>query len=96
MGTKDELEAAKLERELVKLRLAAWSDYIGFATSKVTAVASIVCGGLDIVSPSLIPHIPQPHYLLGGRLAIRTPSWGKTVRLMSGRCDVAFWNCAVY
>jgi len=70
MGTKDELEAAKLERELVKLRLAAWTDYIGFATSKATAVASIVCGGLDIVSPNLIPHISQPQYLLGGGLAL--------------------------
>ena len=72
MGTKDELEAARLEPELVKLRLAAWSDYIGFATSKSIAVSSIVCGGLDIFSPSLNHHISQPQYLLGGGLALLT------------------------
>lgn len=76
MASKNELEAAKRERDIIEIRtkakIAAWNQYISFGTSKVAGLTAIVCGGLDVLNPNVIPHIPHPEYLLGGGFALLT------------------------
>jgi hypothetical protein len=74
MASKEDLESAKRDMQVKELqrksRIAAWNDYISFGTSKAGDLTAIVCGGLDVLNPSLIPHIPHPEMLLGGGLAL--------------------------
>ena len=76
MATKDDLDSAKLDQGIIDIqrraKLAAWNDYISFATSKLTGLAGVVCGGLDLLNPTLIPHIPHPDLVLGSGLALLT------------------------
>jgi hypothetical protein len=80
MITKEEFEAAKRELNIGQLKrretLAAWNEYTGFFISKLCGLVAAICGGLDLIYPSLIPHIPHPEMFLGTGLAILT---GKTL-----------------
>jgi len=71
---KEEFDAAKRALEVKQLqrkdRLAALNEYVGFAVSKLAGLGALVFGGLDIINPSLIPHIPHPEYALGTGLAL--------------------------
>ena len=77
---KEEFDAAKRALEVKQLqrkdRLAALNEYVGFAVSKLAGLGALVFGGLDIINPSLIPHIPHPEYALGTGLALLT---GKSI-----------------
>lgn len=80
MITKEDFEAAKRALNIRQLErrenLAAWNEYTGFIISKLCGLAAVICGGLDLIYPSLIPHIPHPEMFLGTGLAILT---GKTL-----------------
>jgi len=80
MASKEELAAAKRGLQIKdlqrKARIAAWNEYIGFGVSKAGGLAAAVCGGLDLLNPALIPHIPHPEAFLGGGLALLT---GKSI-----------------
>jgi hypothetical protein len=80
MSSKKELGEYEYELKIQALqrkeRLQAWNDYTAFATSKLSGVTAVVCGGLDVVNPSLIPHISHPEMLLGAGLGLLT---GKSV-----------------
>jgi hypothetical protein len=77
--TKEEYEATKRALEIRKMQRkeapAALDSYTGFAVSKLAGLVLVVCGGLGIISPSLM-HIPHPAYKFGVGLALLT---GKSI-----------------
>jgi len=56
--TREEIEVRALLRNE---RLAAWSDYIGFVTAKVTGAAGLIGGTVALLDPGVlnVPHAPQ-------------------------------------
>jgi hypothetical protein len=74
MASKDDLECAKRDLQIKELRrkerIAAWNDYVGFATSKLVKLTATVSGRLGLVSPATFVKIPHPEMLLGGGIAI--------------------------
>jgi hypothetical protein len=74
MASKEELASAKRDLQIVELqrkaRLSAWNDYISFGVSKGSGLTATVCGGLDLINSSLIPHVPHPEMFLGAGLAL--------------------------
>lgn len=74
MASKEELDAVKRDLEIKELqrkaKIASWTEYLSFAVSKTSGLGAAVLGGLDILNPSLIPHIPHPEAFLGSGLAL--------------------------
>jgi hypothetical protein len=74
MASKEELASVKRDLQIVELqrkaKLAAWNEYISFGISKGSGLAATLCGGLDMVDSSLIPHVPHPEMFLGAGIAL--------------------------
>ena len=80
MASKEELESARRAVQIKEIerksKIAAWNDYVSFVSSKIGGVGAVICGGLDVLNPSLIPHLPHPERILGAGLTLLT---GKSV-----------------
>ena len=75
--TKRDLEIAKNDAKLRSIKraanLAALNDYIGFVVSKALGLTGLVVGGLEYLSPDLLPIVlPKPSFIAGAGLALLT------------------------
>ena len=72
--TNADLSAAKQKLALDRVRQARINSWIGFGVSKLSGVAGVVAGGLDILDPSVLPHALQqmhhPQAILGASVAL--------------------------
>jgi hypothetical protein len=66
---KHELDAENVRR---KATIAALTDWIGFVASKAFALFLLICGGIGVLNPLLIPRLTHPEMLLGSAMALLT------------------------
>lgn len=65
---KDAAQVSSIRR---KARLAAWEDYAGFVVAKSAGLGALIFGGIEILDPNLLPHLPvNAETLIGGGLAL--------------------------
>jgi hypothetical protein len=77
MATKQELDAAKRDRELRKqqrlARLDDWNAYSEFAVSKILGAGGLFIGGLEVIDPNLLPLVlKHPEWYAAGGIALLT------------------------
>ncbi|MFL5381047.1 MAG: hypothetical protein ACJ8GN_00850 [Longimicrobiaceae bacterium] len=91
MATKNDLEDAKREEQIKKIKrqgkLAAANEYISFAVSKMLGVGGLGLGGLELLDPSITPlSLSHPTWVAGAGVALLT---GKTVLSLIAKVDGA-------